>query len=286
MKSLLLLIRWPNLLMLAGIQTLVFFRLLDWKSSVLSPVDLMMLVGVTVLIGAGGYIINDYYDAAIDQINRPDKWVAGNTWSLIRVRNYFLYVSLLGFIIATALAFRLHLLPYLVIYVLAVLGLWLYSSRLKCIAVAGNVWVSLFCAGVIVAVALPDLILDNEIVIKQGLWFYAVFAFLATWLREIVKDLQDMNGDKENHCNTAAVRWGEKWSKVIATIVALILSLVIGKWKSLLENEGLQLAFTVLTSALLCVVLFAWFSENSNRYKYQSMLVKFIMLMGTFLLLF
>ena len=72
-KNLLHILRWPNLLMLAGIQLLIFFRLLEPSASMMATTDVILLIIITVLLGAGGYVSSDYYDAGIDRINKPDR---------------------------------------------------------------------------------------------------------------------------------------------------------------------------------------------------------------------
>src|SRR5688572_26282392 len=188
-KQLATILRLPNLLMLAGIQYLVFFRLSDYKLSVLSSTDITLLIIITMLIGAGGYVINDFYDNAIDQINKPQKWIAGNTLSLPGVKRIYLIIVFLGFILSVWLALRLDLLRFVFIYPVAVVALWFYSYALKCKAVIGNIWVSVFCASVIGVVFLPDTIYDQSHIIKNAFVYYLLFAFIATWFREVVKDI-------------------------------------------------------------------------------------------------
>ncbi len=285
MKNLLKIIRWPNLAMVAAIQVLVYMRLLYHQNSIVNTGDLVLLVLITVLIAAGGYIINDYYDRDIDRINKPDKWIVGNTLSEKKALQVYMLISLLGGVLSFWLALRFGLSNYMFIYLIAVGGLWLYSSRLKCLPVAGNLWVSLFCAAVILIVALPDLILGNEEVIRKELWFYIGFAFLATWIREVVKDLEDVEGDEKNNCKTFVVKFGIKPGKIMATIIGLALVVLISLWEDQQTNSIVKFVLVVLQGVVMGSIGFLWWSKIENVYGKISQVIKIIMLAGTSLLL-
>ncbi|HZV45346.1 MAG TPA: hypothetical protein VFF90_12760, partial [Saprospiraceae bacterium] len=88
--------RWPNLLIVAGLQVIVYYRLMQYQHSVLSVPDVYLLVLLTLLISAAGYIVNDYYDSEIDQINKPEKWVVGNTLSADLVLKVYKGIIVIG----------------------------------------------------------------------------------------------------------------------------------------------------------------------------------------------
>ena len=284
LKNLLKIIRWPNLIILAGIQILIFFRLIGASGSVMDPVDLTLMILITILLGAGGYIINDYYDTDIDRINKPEKWIAGNLWNLRTVRIIYVVIVLLGFILSVWLAARLGLVRYLFIYPVAVTGLWLYSYALKCRPIIGNLWVSLFCAGVIGIVALPDILLENKGHIREELWLYMIFAFISTWLREVVKDIEDMDGDAKANCTTAIVRFGLKPAKIMVIIIGLMLIGALLLWESRQENQWVNLILTVLQGFTAGSMAFVVWAKNKNYYHYASTIIKFVMVGGTLIL--
>ena len=125
-KPLIQLIRLPNLLLIGLIQALVYNHLLHEEHSVVDWEDFFLLSIITMFVAAAGYVINDYYDAKIDSINRPQSWIAGNIWPLKRVMNTFFIISFLGGVLAVILALRLSLLAYIFIYPLAIAGLWYF----------------------------------------------------------------------------------------------------------------------------------------------------------------
>ena len=286
MKHFLSIIRWPNLVLLGIIEVLVFFRLLDWQNSLVGYWDLALLTGVTILLAAGGYIINDYYDRKIDQVNKPRQWIAGNVWSARQVLFLYMLVVLAGLILSVWLALRLELLPYLFLYPAAVTGLWLYSFLLKCMPVVGNLWVSLFCAGVILIVAAPDLIEGRKDVLTNQFWYYMVFAFLTTWYREIIKDIEDVEGDRSQNCKTAVVRWGLNAAKIMAVLLAVIIIVTLLQWESTLSSYTARFCLYLLESGIVASAAFVWWAKNKSYYHTASTTVKLVMLAGTLLLLF
>jgi len=284
-KNLLDIIRWRNLLMLAGIQALIYFRLLDPEQSHLKLPLFVGLSLITILLAAGGYVINDYYDRDIDRINKPHQLIAGHLWSLSKVKMLYILLIGVGAILSVLLAWRLGLFGYLFIYPLAVLGLWYYSYALKCKPIIGNVWVSFFCAGVVGIVALPDIFLDNTHHIKEELWYYMVFAFLSTWYREVVKDIEDKEGDESSNCRTAVVRYGVKAGKIMAVILGLLLVGSLLLWDSRQTNSWIKLGLNVLQGFTVASMAFVWWAKNNTYYHHASNVIKLVMVAGTAMLL-
>lgn len=283
-KNLFYIVRWPNLLMLAGIQTLVYFRLLDPLQSELKWPAFLQLAFITILLGAGGYVINDYYDVDNDKINKPEKMIAGKQLSLYQVRMFYFFLVSLGAVGAVILASELGLMTYLFIYPIAVAGLWFYSYALKCKPVAGNIWVSLFCAGVISIVALPDIFLHHAQSVHPELWNYMSFAFLSTWYREVVKDLEDKEGDELASCKTFVVRYGIPAGKKMAAFLGIALLVSLAFWESGQTTNWVNRSLPVIQGFTIASLALMWWAKNSNYYHHASNVIKFVMIMGTALL--
>jgi len=264
---------------------MIFFFLLDPSKSVLAISDLTLMIIITVLIGAGGYVINDYYDAAIDQINKPDRRIAGNVLSFPIVKRLYFTIILSGFDLSVWLSLRLGLMAYIFIYPLAATALWFYSYALKCKPIIGNIWVSIFCTGVIGVIALPDIVLKNTDHIKEELWHYMAFAFIATWLREIVKDIEDLKGDVKSNCRTAVVVFGLKAGKIMALIVGLILIVALLLWDNVQTNHWIKLTLTVVQGFTAGALALVWWAKNNNYYHYASTIIKLVMVGGTLILI-
>ena len=285
-KNLLHIIRWPNILILAGIQSLVYFRLLYLEQSHLGLFSFVALSLITISLAAGGYVINDFYDRDIDRINKPHRLIAGKGWSLSRVKMLYTLLTVLGAILSVLLARRLGLFSYIFVYPLAVLGLWYYSYALKCKPIIGNLWVSFFCAFVVGIVALPDMILKNTHPIKDELWYYMVFAFLSTWYREAVKDIEDKEGDERSNCRTAVVRYGIKAGKIMAVLLGLLLLASLLLWDSMQTNSRIKLCLNIIQVFTVASMAFVWWAKNNTYYHQASNVIKLVMVIGTALLLF
>ena len=283
-KAFLRLIRWPNLLMLGMIQYIVYIRLLDQQTTMLSPFELTTLIFITILLGASGYVINDYYDANIDQHNRPGTWVAGNTMSLKYVLVLYWELVVFGAFLAIWLASRLEMMEYLFLYPLAAAGLWAYSYSFKCKPVIGNLWVSLFCAGSVLVVAAVDWLYANHVAISHEIWYFALFAFLSTWLREVVKDLEDVEGDRKETCQTFVVRYGVKPGKMMALVLGLALMGAVYFWDNIYASKAYSFVFTIIQGFMVAVLGFIFLAQHRTYFHYASMVIKGIMVAGTVLL--
>ncbi len=299
--SLFRLIRLPNLLIVALTQYLLYLRVVlpvlyhYGVTPALHERQFLLLVIITLMISAGGYIVNDIVDLRIDLVNKPDRVIVGRHIS--HATAYWLYscLNLTGFIFAMYLAFVVERVVLLSLFPAAVVGLLWYSVYLKKRPLAGNVLVALYCAGVAALVwlaeqpALAQLPPEAARSTARLLGFYAVFAFLSTLFREIVKDLEDAHGDALGGARTAPVAWGTLTAKAIATGTCglLLLALALGGYALQAQLYAGGLPFLGLTAGLSCVALFLlWRATTPRNYYLLSQLAKVIMLCGLLLLLF
>ena len=237
---------------------LPLYREAGFTSFNLGTGQFVLLVLATLLVTAGGYIINDLYDLPADQINKPKG---------IHIHHFgaavFLYVGtqMLTLLVSLYLAFSLHYLIYLWLLPIAVGGLWLYTVQLKHLPMLGNAVVAAFCAGVPLLVwlsesrsygRLQDSVPHIAQVLSYLMWFYAAFAFLSTLARELIKDVQDVPGDKKIGSRTAPIVWGVEpvqWG--VGAITFLLLSILIRLIAELPVNNP-------LLPLMLALVLVGW----------------------------
>ncbi len=240
------LIRWPNIVIVIFTQILVMYALIGrvYAGTGIEPALgsglFFILVSVTALIAAAGYIINDYFDIRTDRINKPGSVVVGKYIPRrIAIKLHIIFNSVAiaaGFFLSIRVgSFRLWL-----IFPLMTILLWFYSERYKRKVLSGNLAVAFMSAMVVIVVWLfeffalrqqPDKFMTVYTqlgLISQVVFSYALFAFLLTFIREVVKDAEDVEGDAETGCQTLPVVFGIAYSRNLALVlltVTLLLSI-------------------------------------------------------------
>lgn len=273
MKPFLTLIRAQNLLMVVLSQALVQACLLSagvrW-AKVLEP-GFLALTFSTVCIAAAGYIINDYYDVKIDAINKPDRLLVGRIIRRRRAMFAHLVLSFIGVVIGALLMVRVGL-----INLGAVLLLWGYSARLKKLPLIGNIAIALLSASMLLVVAVYAGMLNKT---TLG---YALFAFLISLIREIIKDIEDMKGDATFECRTLPILLGMRGAKyvlypLLALFMALLVASVLHPSTPLLFD--VYMLVLVLAPSIWMAVKLAR-ADRKADFTYLSNLNKLIMLLG------
>ena len=260
---------------------------------------LTLLIVSVVGIAAGGYVINDYFDVKIDRINRPDNLVVTRIISRDAAMNLFYGLTAVGVIAGTVVAWWSHSWTLLFTYVVIPGLLWFYSASYKRMFLVGNLVVAFASAIVplLVAIANADYLHHlyqnalaySPIVGELYVWTggFAAFAFLLTWVREIVKDIEDIEGDREMECRTLPIVWGDKVAKIIATILLVVIATLIvyilfavlpfsHEWKSLPTR---YVVFGLIVP-ILCSIVLLWAANNRTEYHRVQTIIKFAMFMG------
>lgn len=299
------LVRWSNLLFLAALVWLmekwVAVPVLDKAAfGEQLPWYVLLLVGAAiVLIAAGGYVINDYFDVKIDRINRPDEVIVTRSVSKPAAMRLSVGLSGIGVVCGIAVAVLMRSMTLGIIFVLVPGLLWFYSSSYKRLFIVGNLTIALLAGltPMIVAMTnvaqlqllyeaiLPYTSLEHDLYAWLG--GFALFAFLLTWIREIVKDLQDQMGDRELECHSMPVVWGEKWTKVFVTLLIVSALALIGRlWWHVLPFPtswtSLSTRYIVLgiVIPLLGSLWLLWSAKIPSDYKTCQQVIKLTMLLG------
>lgn len=198
---------------------------------IFNPFDFGLLVFSTVLIAAAGNIINDYFDIKADRINKPKRMIISKhikrRWAILM----HWALSIIAFFIAAYLSWKYHTFWFLIIHTTSIFFLWLYSIRLKKIPLLGNMVISLLTVLVIFLTlflskkATGDVIFNEQITttldplfsipIKWIILIFMGMAFFQNLLREIVKDIEDIPGDKAIHAKTLPMVIGIRASLII-----------------------------------------------------------------------
>ncbi|MES2628450.1 MAG: geranylgeranylglycerol-phosphate geranylgeranyltransferase [Bacteroidota bacterium] len=268
-----------------------------------SSVKFILLVFSVVCIAAAGNVINDYFDAKIDTINKPESVIVGFGVSRrVAMTAHFVF-SLLGIAIGTYLAWSIGRLNLAGIHLFCAVTLWYYSSVFKRQLFLGNFVIALLAGLVPVIVALYELPLlavhysgfleerFQDSGIDPGLYLkiifywilaFAVFAFLLNLIREIQKDLADMSGDRENGRETIPIIYGYTFTYIVITILTAITSGLLAWAYTRFIAHSFSLAyFIVLFGIPMAISLyFTWTAKNRKHYLIAGNLVKFVMVAG------
>src|ERR1043165_2526838 len=175
------------------------------------------------LIAAAGNIINDYFDFELDKEFKPYRPLPSGAFSLDTAMYMHAVCAFAGIGIGFYLGFKANNFKIGYTYIICTLMLYVYSAFLKKMPLAGNLVVSGLTAFVFVLLMLFEVKFLNTVyfensqyVLDMLLWqvkFYGGFAFLTNLVREIVKDIEDRQGDADHNINTFAVQFGETAAK-------------------------------------------------------------------------
>jgi 4-hydroxybenzoate polyprenyltransferase len=295
------LMRWPNLVFIVITQLLFYFCVyipsLKEQPSQQFSILFFLLIFSSVCIAGAGYIINDYFDIRIDAINKPDRVIINKfikrRWAIV----WHWILSATGVLISIYISYKIKVWPIAVINLLCIFALWFYSTTFKKKLLVGNLMIAALTGWVILVVYLfagADLFSlkgfvtnEEELNVRRFFKFtllYASFAFVTTLIREVIKDLEDMEGDRKYDCNTMPIAWGVPASKVfvgvwiVVTIAALAI-VQLYAWQSGWWFAALYvLLLTIIPAFFLMKKLIK--AISSADYHYLSNIIKLIMLFG------
>lgn len=297
------LVRWPNLVFIIITQFLfewsIYARVYPMQFELSNHFQFSLILLASVFIAAAGYIINDYFDQNIDQINKPTKMVVNTIINRRWVIFWHMVLSLAG-LFFTMLALPIQLYWHLVLGNLgAILLLWFYSTNFKKQLLIGNIIISLLTAWVILILffAKFPLLLDELLLVDHDKVrffrlsiLYASFAFIISLVREVVKDMEDIEGDQKYGCTTMPIVWGIRASKVFVAVwmAVLIAALIIlqfyvlglGWWQSALY------CFVLIILPLLVVLKKLYHANTPESFHTVSNWIKLVMFTGIISMLF
>lgn len=240
------LVRWPNILIICLSMCFMLFCVinpvlgLDYFKAGLSLTQFLLLVVATILITIAGYTLNDIFDINTDSVNKPRKNIIGKKLRVHVAQILYWILNISGILIGSYVAYAIGKINYSLVFVFAAGLLWFYSERYQCQPIVGNIVVAFLSALTIALVWLFTffaLIKDPAAftgvqqqfsTLNMLVLIFSGFAFLTSFIRELVKDMEDIKGDDRFGCRTFPVVFGIKKAKYIvlfSVIVALIFSI-------------------------------------------------------------
>ncbi|HIK02935.1 TPA: UbiA family prenyltransferase [archaeon] len=200
-----------------NVAMVVFGVLVTFFARPPGPLNLELLFPTIIaaaFIAAGGNAINDYYDVFIDKINRPDRPLPSGKITLRGIWAYAFALFAIGIVVSWLLPFWSFLIAFTNAFLLAI-----YAYRLKRSGFFGDLVISYLVASVFIFAGTA---IDN---LEIG-FILAIAAFFTNTAREILKDLEDIKGDKMFGVRTLPLIAGRKKSVIFVSSFLVISILV------------------------------------------------------------
>jgi 4-hydroxybenzoate polyprenyltransferase len=295
-------VRLPNLFFIALSQVLfqfcIYYPLYRHVIPERDALHFIFLVLASLFIAAAGYIINDYFDINIDEINKPQKMVVDR---IIHRRWAIAWHFIFNF---TGIVFTILALPvlqkwYLILANMACIALlWFYSTTFKKGLLIGNIVISLLTSWTILIVFFSKVSVRNAIEpgtftqpkLFRIAFLYAGFAFVCSLIREAIKDIEDIKGDARYGSRSMPIAWGINASKVyiaVWMIVLIVMLLILGvyilqfRWWWLVGYAAL---LVIIPLGLIFQKLFK--ASSAEDYHRLSTGIKLVMLAGILSMIF
>lgn len=286
------LIRWKNLVLIALMQFLIkFYFFVPFESyNSLSYSSFYLFVFTTITITASGYIINDLIDLKVDLINKPKRVIIQKHLSISNAKKAYFSLLFIGLTCGVGLSIIIKKPFYSLIFITIILLLFIYSKFLKGKLLVGNLLVSLLLSFSILILLIFDftppessLKWSSYHIIHKLIVLYAFCTFLLNLIREIIKDIEDVDGDFSQNLKTYSVVYGKENAKKLALIISVftVLFFLFIIFKQLRINSTALLYSLILVCIPLlyfCVKLYD--SKTKLEYSYLSKILKIIILIG------
>ena len=276
--SLLSVVRGYNILVLVFAQYLAsifIFSSEDDVAKVILDVDLLFIVLASVCVIASGYIINNFYDAKVDRINRPLKTGIDNYIRQETKLSLYFTLNFLGFVFGFLVSWKAAL--FFAVYIFAI---WFYSHKLKKLPLMGLI------SATILTILPFFAIFVHYKNFSKIIFVHAIFLFLVIMVRELIKDLENIKGAIANNYKTFTVAYGEKKTKQLCLLLLFLTLFPIVVLFSFPELSYMKYYFYVALFTLLFIGFYLWKSNERNQYRFLHNLLKLLLLLGVLCLVF
>lgn len=237
--------------------------ILDWR--------LFIIVFVSTLTIASGYIINNFYDSEKDLINRPNKSMLDRLVSQKTKLQVYFGLNFLATALAYIISWRAAL--FFAVYIFLI---WFYSHKLKKYPIIGNLTASLLAVLPFFGILLY---FKN---FYHVIFAHATFLFLLILIREMIKDLENIKGDVANDYQTIPVRFGEKISKQLITVLTVSTVIPVFILIDRFDVGYMDIYFYISLIVLIFFILKLWKSQTQNEYVQLHNILKSLIVAGVF----
>lgn len=269
----------PSLLKVARFWNLIIIGLAQYFTAVFA-IDhnlafdwhLLALSLSTVMIAAGGYIINDYYDVKIDLINKPERVVIGKTISRRYAILLHTVLSMSGVFLGLLLNWKIGVVNFFSAFLL-----WWYSNFLKRQPFVGNLAIALLTG---ISIAILSILYHGKGM--TTIMIYSLFAFFITLVREIIKDIEDLKGDDTFGCRTLPIVWGVRKTKNLVYILTAAFIFIVILIDQTVEALPMYYFAGFLFLPIAWMIIRLYRADTRQDFYDLSVLCKVIMLLGIF----
>jgi 4-hydroxybenzoate polyprenyltransferase len=295
------LVRLPNLVFILLTQVLFFYGVVEpvLFGGAYMPREFRILFYLlclaSVLIAAAGYIINDYFDLNIDLVNKPKRLVVDKTVSRRWAIFFHMVFSMAGILISFYIGLQSNNWFIGFANLICVIVLWFYSTTFKKKLLSGNILISILTAWTVLVVYFFTINYMGGLFSEQTTaeasqklfrlsLLYTSFAFIITLIREVVKDVEDMEGDRKYGCKTMPIVWGVDFSRIFVIIwmvilLALLLIVLIYIFQFFMWIPALYISFLIIVPATY--TLFQLMKSSTPKdFSRLSKWIKYVMLAG------
>jgi 4-hydroxybenzoate polyprenyltransferase len=283
--------------MIALVQLLIKYAFLEpfGVTLGLDALGISLLITATICIAAAGNIINDIYDIETDFVNKPNKIIIGNSISEKTAYNLFIILNVIGVGIGYYLSNSVEKNAFFSLFVIISALLYIYATYLKRTLLIGNIVVSILVALSIIIVGIFELLptLTPENRLTQLTFFkiildYALMAFILNLIREIAKDIEDIDGDYKAEMNTLPIAIGRERASYVLFVLTLIPLFTIAYYtiNFLYTNLTAVIYFLVFIIApLIYISIKAFSAKTKKEHHHISSMLKLVMFFGILSLL-
>lgn len=272
--SLFSVVRGYNIPIIALAQYLSAIFILDRESralDVILDINLFLIVLASSLTIASGYIINNFYDAQKDLINRPKKSMLDRLVSQQTKLNVYFGLNFSVVLLAFMVSWRA-----VIFFSGYIFLIWFYSHKLKRYPVIGNLTAALLAV-------LPFFgILMYFKNFYEVIFAHATFLYLLILIRELIKDLENIPGDLANDYRTIPVMFGEKVSKYIITLLTFLTIIPVYLLVDVYDVGYMDIYFYTGMIVIIIFLLKLWGAAGQKQYLQLHNILKILIVAGVF----
>ncbi|MGY5354346.1 UbiA family prenyltransferase [Wenyingzhuangia sp. IMCC45467] len=281
MINILQLIRWKNLILISISQIIIIWSVFS-KEQFTVPVIIYILC--TFCFAAAGNIINDIFDIISDNINKPNKVIINKYISKQKAYVIYFVLNTLGLFLTLYGSYLLKDFNFILYGLIIITLLYIYSAYLKGTLIVGNIVIAFFTS---LSLLFLLLIFNSSTKQTNLILVLSLFAFLINWIREIIKDIEDINGDNNANLKTLPIIIGIKRTVKLSSVLTFITIICLAIVMFITDKISLKFyIFTTLILPLSYIFIILKKSRKKNDFSNISKILKLIIVFGIFTILF